>query len=108
MDKLTKDPPMASRRWSPHLVRGDVPEVYYVRHFLEPRQVEEMERIIDKTCEWEHMSTRDTQEFGSSSRCPCGRSLMQVGLPTWQDNIVNALHNLGCFHPVLFPANNVR
>jgi len=108
LDKMIEPPLMSEPRWSPHHFAGDVTDVHYVRSFLEPGQVEEFERMIDKTCEWEHMATRDTQEFGSSSRCPCGRSLMRVALPPWQNNIINAIHNLGVFHPVLYPANSVR
>mmetsp|Transcript_55181 Transcript_55181/g.118567 ORF Transcript_55181/g.118567 Transcript_55181/m.118567 type:complete len:405 (+) Transcript_55181:108-1322(+) len=108
LDKMVDLPPMSEPRWIPHHLAGDIGEVHYVRNFLEPRQVEEFERIIDKTCEWEHMATRDTQEFGSSTRCPCNRSLLRVALPQWQANMINALHNLGCFHPVLYPANSVR
>mmetsp|Transcript_54288 Transcript_54288/g.174054 ORF Transcript_54288/g.174054 Transcript_54288/m.174054 type:complete len:399 (+) Transcript_54288:65-1261(+) len=108
LDKLIEPPPMAEPRWIPHHLTGKIQEVHYVRSFLEPRQVEEFERIIDKTCEWEHMNTRDTQEFGASSRCPCGRSLLRVSLPQWQANMICALHNLGVFHPVLYPANSVR
>lgn len=108
LDKLMDLPPMSEPRWIPHSLTGKIKEVHYVRNFLEPRQVEEFERIIDKTCEWERMSTRDTQEFGASSRCPCGRSLLRVPLPQWQANMTNALHNLGAFHPVLYPANSVR
>jgi len=108
LDKLTELPPMAEPRWVPHHMAGQIQDVHYVRNFLEPRQVEEFERIIDKTCDWERMSTRDTQEFGASSRCPCGRSLMRVALPQWQSTMIDALSNLGAFHPVLFPANSVR
>ncbi|CAK0897097.1 unnamed protein product, partial [Prorocentrum cordatum] len=108
LDKLVEPPPMAEPRWVPHHLSGDIQDVHYVRSFLDPKQVDEFMRIIDKTCEWEHMSTRDTQEFGSSERCPCGRSLMRMALPQWQGNIINALSTLGVFHPVLFPANSVR
>jgi alkylated DNA repair protein alkB family protein 6 len=108
LDKLVEPPPMAEPRWVPHHLPGDIQDVHYVRSFLDPKQVDEFMRIIDKTCEWEHMNTRDTQEFGSSERCPCGRSLMRVALPQWQGNIINALSTLGVFHPVLFPANSVR
>lgn len=99
---------MAEQRWVPHHLPGDIQDVHYVRSFLEPRQVEEFLRVIEKTCEWERMATRDTQEFGSSQRCPCGRSLTRVALPQWQNNVINALSNLGVFHPVLYPANSVR
>lgn len=108
LDKMVEMPPLLEKRWEQHLISSDVPGVYYVRNFLEPRQVEELERIIDRTCDWETMATRDTQEFGVSQRCPCGRSLMRADLPHWQANIINALHNLGAFHPVLYPANSVR
>lgn len=108
LDKLQEPPPMSEPRWLPHHLAGKIKDVHYVRSFLEPRQVEEFERIIDKTCDWERMHTRDTQEFGASSRCPCGRSLTRVALPQWQNNMVTALHNLGVFHPVLYPANSVR
>lgn len=108
LDKMVELPPMAEPRWIPHHLTGKIKDVHYVRSFLEPRQVEEFERIIDKTCDWEHMNTRDTQEFGASARCPCGRSLLRAQLPQWQTNMINALHNLGVFHPVLYPANSVR
>lgn len=106
--KLVEPPPMTERRWLTHHVDGGVPEVHYVRKFFEPRQVEELERIIDQSCQWDHMVTRDTQEFGSSTQCRCGRSLMRVPLPDWQANLALAMHNLGVFHPVLYPANSVR
>mmetsp|Transcript_83916 Transcript_83916/g.250388 ORF Transcript_83916/g.250388 Transcript_83916/m.250388 type:complete len:400 (+) Transcript_83916:162-1361(+) len=108
LDKMSELPPMAEPRWIPHHLTGKIKDVHYVRSFLEPRQVEEFERIIDKTCEFEHMNTRDTQEFGASNRCPCGRSLLRVALPQWQNNMITALHNLGVFHPVLYPANSIR
>uniref|UniRef100_A0A6U8TU10 Fe2OG dioxygenase domain-containing protein n=1 Tax=Zooxanthella nutricula TaxID=1333877 RepID=A0A6U8TU10_9DINO len=109
MDKVALGPPaLSTKAWVSHRISGDISDVFYVRNFLEPQQVEEMERVIDKTCEWEHMTTRDTQEFGCTSECPCGRSLVKADLPKWQDNLVLALHNLGIFHPVLFPANSVR
>lgn len=108
LDKLVEPPPMTEKRWIPHQISGGVPEVFYVRRFFEPRQVEELERVIDRSCEWDHMATRDTQEFGSSTQCPCGRSLRRVPLPEWQSNLALALHNLGAFHPVLYPANSVR
>lgn len=99
---------MLQPRWKPHAVVGAIPDVHYVRNWLDSKQVHELERTIEKTCEWEHMSTRDTQEFGSSMRCPCGRGLMREALPQWQSSFVMALHNLGVFHPVLYPANSVR
>lgn len=108
LDKLVELPAMAEPRWLPHLLTGKIKDVHYVRSFLEPKQVEEFARVIDKTCEFEHMNTRDTQEFGGSNRCPCGRSLLRVPLPQWQNNMINALHNLQVFHPVLYPANSVR
>jgi len=108
LDKMVEVPPMLEPKWNPHSIKGDVSDVHYVRNFLEPRQVEEFERMIDKTCEWERMMTRDTQEFGSSAKCPCGRSLLRVELPQWQNTMVSAIHALGIFHPVLYPANSVR
>eukprot|EP00933_Yihiella_yeosuensis_P075470 TRINITY_DN84893_c0_g1_i1.p1 TRINITY_DN84893_c0_g1~~TRINITY_DN84893_c0_g1_i1.p1 ORF type:complete len:404 (+),score=44.47 TRINITY_DN84893_c0_g1_i1:94-1305(+) len=108
LDKISELPPMASPRWIPHQISGKIQDIHYVRSFLEPAQVEEFEKTIDKQCQWEQMSTRDTQEFGSSSRCPCGRSLQRVALPQWQSTLIDALSNLGIFHPVLFPANSVR
>lgn len=108
LDKLCEVPDMLQPRWNPHRISGSVPEVHYVRNWLEPQQVAEIERMIEKTCEWERMSTRDTQEFGSSMRCQCGRGLMREALPQWQATFVSALHNLGVFHPVLYPANSVR
>lgn len=108
LDKKSDFPPMTEPRWVQHHMPGEVSDVHYVRSFLEPKQVEEFERMIDRTCDWEKMSTRDTQEFGAGSRCPCGRSLLRVPLPPWQSNMITALHNLGVFHPVLFPANSVR
>jgi alkylated DNA repair protein alkB family protein 6 len=108
LDKLTEPPPMTLPRWVPHHQPGDIQDVHYVRSFLDPKQVEEFMRIIDKSCEWEPMSTRDTQEFGSSQRCPCGRSLQKAALPQWQATMINAISNLGVFHPVLYPANSVR
>merc|ERR1712100_951805 len=56
----------------------------------------------------ERMNTRDTCEFGSSRRCPCGRGLLQEALPAWQQKLVMALSKLGVYHPVLYPANSVR
>jgi len=108
LDKLLEPLPMMQPSWVPHHLPGNISNIYYVRNFLEPKQVEEFERIIDKTCDWERMSTRDTQEFGSSGMCPCGRSLMRVALPPWQATMVDALSTLGVFHSVLFPANSVR
>jgi len=108
MDKMIELPPMAEPRWVPHLLTGKIKDVHYVRSFLEPKQVDEFLRIIDKTCEFERMNTRDTQEFGASQRCPCGRSLLRVPLPQWQTNMITAVHNLGAYHPVLYPANSVR
>lgn len=108
LDKFNDMPPMLEKRWIPHHISSDVPDVHYVRNFLDPKQVEEIERVIDRSCEWERMATRDTQEFGSAQRCSCGRSLTRSDLPQWQNNMINALQNLGAFHPVLYPANNVR
>ncbi|OLQ11640.1 Alpha-ketoglutarate-dependent dioxygenase alkB-like 6 [Symbiodinium microadriaticum] len=108
LEKLTEPFPMLHPSWVPHHLAGKIEDVHYVRNFLEPKQVEEFVRIIDKTCDWERMRTRDTQEFGSSGQCPCGRSLMRAALPAWQSTLVDALGTLGVFHPVLFPANSVR
>jgi len=108
LEKLSEPPPFTESRWIPHQITGAVPEVYYVRRFFEPRQVEELERTVERSCEWDHMATRDTQEFGTSTPCPCGRSLMKVPLPEWQSNLALAAHNLGAFHPVLYPANSIR
>ncbi|CAE7320961.1 Alkbh6, partial [Symbiodinium necroappetens] len=107
LEKLTEPFPMLHPSWVPHHLAGKIEDVHYVRNFLEPKQVEEFVRIIDKTCDWERMRTRDTQEFGSSGQCPCGRSLMRAALPAWQSTLVDALGTLGVFHPVLFPANSV-
>jgi len=108
LDKMTELPPMAEPKWIPHTITGSVKDVYYVRNFLEPRQVDEFMRMIDDNCDFDRMATRDTQEFGASNRCPCGKSLMRVNLPQWQANMALALHNLGVYHPVLYPANSVR
>ncbi|CAK9032169.1 Proline/betaine transporter (Proline porter II) (PPII) [Durusdinium trenchii] len=108
LEKLSQTFPMMEPSWVPHHLAGKIQDVHYVRNFLEPKQVEEFERIIDRTCDWEKMQTRDTQEFGSSGTCPCGRSLLRAALPPWQSTMVDALGSLGAFHPVLFPANSVR
>eukprot|EP00931_Biecheleriopsis_adriatica_P122638 TRINITY_DN97640_c0_g1_i1.p1 TRINITY_DN97640_c0_g1~~TRINITY_DN97640_c0_g1_i1.p1 ORF type:complete len:398 (+),score=51.96 TRINITY_DN97640_c0_g1_i1:51-1244(+) len=108
LDKLCECFPMMQPSWVPHHLAGKIQDVHYVRNFLTPIQVEEFERIIDQTCDWERMATRDTQEFGSSNRCDCGRSLMRVALPRWMSEMADALSVLGVFHPVLFPANSVR
>jgi len=99
---------MEQPRWNPYRVGGPIEGIHYVKNWLQPQEAKEIERQIQKTCDWERMSTRDTQEFGSSSRCPCGRGLMRETLPQWQNSFVQALHNLGVFHPVLYPANSVR
>lgn len=109
LEEKTELPMMAEPKWHPHrVVSGDMNEIYYVPNWLEPKQAAEFERVINRTCEWERMNTRDTQEFGASHRCPCGRSLLQESLPQWQANVITALHNLGVYHPVLYPANSVR
>lgn len=108
LDKLTQPFPMMQPSWVPHHLAGQIQDVHYVRNFLDARQIEEFEKIIDMTCDWEKMSTRDTQEFGSSTQCPCGRSLLRVALLPWQATMVDVLSTLGVFHPVLFPANSVR
>jgi len=109
LDEKTELPLLAEPKWHPHrITNGDLSEIYYVPNWLEPKQAEEFERVVNRTCEWERMNTRDTQEFGASNRCPCGRGLLQEPLPQWQNNIVTALHNLGVYHPVLYPANSVR
>lgn len=109
LDEKTELPMVAEPKFQPHRVSsGDLRDIVYVPNWLEPKQAEEFERLVNKTCEWERMNTRDTQEFGASSRCPCGRGLLQEPLPQWQGNIVMALHNLGVYHPVLYPANSVR
>lgn len=108
LELLQEAPPMLEKRWLPHRLSGGVPDVHYVRNFFEPRQVEDLERMIERHADWQHMATRDTEEFGCGERCPCGRSMARAELPKWQDNIILALHNLGAFHPVLYPANNVR
>lgn len=108
LEKLSETFPMMQPSWVPHHLPGKIQDVHYVRNFLEPKQVEEFERIIEKTCDWERMNTRDTQEFGSSGQCPCGRSLIKAALPAWQSTMVDALCTLGAFHPVLFPPNSVR
>jgi alkylated DNA repair protein alkB family protein 6 len=108
LDKLLELPEMEKPRWAPHLADGPVPDVHYVKNWLQPNEAKELQRKILETCDWDHMRTRDTQEFGSLDRCPCGLSLMRETLPMWQSSFVTALHNLGVFHPVLFPANSVR
>eukprot|EP00929_Paragymnodinium_shiwhaense_P108500 TRINITY_DN74818_c0_g1_i1.p1 TRINITY_DN74818_c0_g1~~TRINITY_DN74818_c0_g1_i1.p1 ORF type:complete len:402 (+),score=64.70 TRINITY_DN74818_c0_g1_i1:112-1317(+) len=109
LDKMCEPPDLLQPRWRKHIVQSSAVEyVHYVPNWLDATQVAEAERTIDRSCDWEHMATRDTQEFGCSSRCPCGRSLMREVLPQWQQTYVNALHNLGVFHPVLYPANSVR
>lgn len=109
MDNNTELPLSVEPKWQTHrITSGDISEVFYVPNWLEPKQADEFERLVNKTCDWERMNTRDTQEFGASHRCPCGRGLLQEPLPQWQNNIVSALYNLGVFHPVLYPANSVR
>eukprot|EP00928_Gymnodinium_smaydae_P040571 TRINITY_DN27501_c0_g1_i1.p1 TRINITY_DN27501_c0_g1~~TRINITY_DN27501_c0_g1_i1.p1 ORF type:complete len:398 (+),score=26.92 TRINITY_DN27501_c0_g1_i1:85-1278(+) len=108
LDKISEPPEMLQPRWIPHSVGGALPDVHYVRKWLEPDQVKDFERAITQHCRWDRMATRDTQEFGSSSKCRCGRGLMSEPLPSWQQNWITALHNLGVFHPVLYPANSVR
>lgn len=108
LDKLLEPLPLSEARWKPHIQTGNPQQVIYIRNWLETAQVKEFERTIERTCDWERMQTRDTQEFGSSTRCPCGRGLLREELPQWQMNVITALHNLGVFHPVLYPANSVR
>lgn len=109
LDESTEIPFQQEPKWQPHrIAAGDLGDIYYVPRWLEPKQADEFARTVDRNCEWDAMRTRDTQEFGASSRCPCGRGLLQEPLPQWQANIINALHNLGVFHPVLYPANSVR
>lgn len=108
LDDIGELPPMLEPRWVPHSIAAKIKDVHYVRNFMDPKEVEELMRTIDRNCDWERMATRDTQEFGASIRCQCGRSLLRVPLPQWQVNCVNALHNLGAFHPVFFPANSIR
>lgn len=62
LEKSSETFPMMQSSWVPHHLPGKIQDVHYVRNFLEPKQVEEFERIIDRTCDWERMSTRDTQE----------------------------------------------
>lgn len=108
LEKFTEWRPMSEPRWLPHAISGEVDGIYLVRKFLEPTQAEDLERTIDSQCVWESMNTRSTQEFGTSQRCPCGRSLAKTPLPPWLTNMSLALHNLGVFHPVLYPVNSVR
>lgn len=109
LDAKIELPMMAEPKWRPHLISEDgIGDIFYVPKWLEIRQAAELEQVIHKSCTWDNMSTRNTQEFGASDPCPCGRSLMQKALPAWQANIVMALNNLGVYHPVLYPANSVR
>lgn len=109
MDKNVEVPIAFDPRWSTHRVTsGEIGEVFLVPNFLEKKQVEEFESKIDRMVEFEIMNTRDTQEFGANERCACGKGLLREPLPQWQTTLVTALHNLGIFHPVLYPANNVR
>lgn len=107
LDSMKSLPAMLEPKWQRHHL-GTVPQVHYVPKYLEPRQAEEFVEMIDAECKWERMATRDTTEFGSANACPCGRGLLREPLPSWQASIVQTLHTLGVFHPVLFPANSVR
>lgn len=111
IDKLQKTqdyPPMMDPRWVPHKVSGDIGEIFLVRKWMDANQVDDLEREIELNCDWEHMATRDTQEFGAGNQCPCGRGLMREPLPSWQAMMIQALHALCVFHPVLYAANHVR
>eukprot|EP00927_Polykrikos_kofoidii_P054081 TRINITY_DN48565_c0_g1_i1.p1 TRINITY_DN48565_c0_g1~~TRINITY_DN48565_c0_g1_i1.p1 ORF type:complete len:402 (-),score=42.47 TRINITY_DN48565_c0_g1_i1:134-1339(-) len=105
---MIEPPSMVHPRWAVHERTGPPKLVHYVRNWLEPPQQQEFGRIIAKNCEFERMSTRDTQEFGSGNRCKCGRGIVPEHLPPWLATLITALHNLGVFHPVLYPANSVR
>lgn len=107
LDRLTQPAPFSEPRWLNYRLDG-IEDVFYVRNFLEPHQGDEFFTTVERECRYEKMATRDTDEFGSSTKCPCGRGLLKVDLPEWQHGLVSSLHALGVFHPVLYPANSVR
>lgn len=107
LDSMKSVPAMLEPKWDRHRL-GTVPQVFYVPRFFEQRQADEFLEMTDAGCNWERMATRDTTEFGSANACSCGRGLLREPLPAWQTQIVQSLHTLGVFHPVLFPANSVR
>merc|ERR1719316_2408462 len=103
LERLAPVPLLLQDRWAPYVVPG-LDTIHYVKDFLSPDQVVSFTEAIEKQGEWESMATRDTQEYGGGLRCPCGRGLLKQGLPVWQHDIVEALHAIDCFHPVLYPA----
>eukprot|EP00747_Dinoflagellata_sp_TGD_P190706 gnl/TRDRNA2_/TRDRNA2_52907_c0_seq1.p1 gnl/TRDRNA2_/TRDRNA2_52907_c0~~gnl/TRDRNA2_/TRDRNA2_52907_c0_seq1.p1 ORF type:complete len:467 (-),score=61.11 gnl/TRDRNA2_/TRDRNA2_52907_c0_seq1:83-1483(-) len=88
---------------------GSIPRVQYVPDWIDSDQEAEFTHIIDSDAgSWETMNTRSSQEWGAGGRCPCGRGLIRMPLPPWQQRLADALHHLEVFDGALYPMNSVR
>lgn len=99
--------PIFEKRFAPYLYTG-IDVVHYIPNWMEAQDMHEYLKLFNNCGGWETLESRTTQEWGSSSRCGCGRSLLREDLPPWQQNIAIALNNLGVFHTVLYPVNSIR
>jgi alkylated DNA repair protein alkB family protein 6 len=101
-------PAVLDSRLEQHRI-GELPQVYYVPNWIEKDQEAEFMAIADgDMSSWEDMRTRSSQEWGAGDRCGCGRGLMRMPLPTSQQRLADALHQLGAFDGALYPMNSVR
>lgn len=109
LDRLcaAESDPIFEKRFASYLYSG-VDSVYYVPNWMEGQDMYEYMKLFTTCPGWEKLASRTTQEWGSSSRCGCGRSLLREDLPVWQQNLAVALNNLGVFHTVLYPVNSIR
>lgn len=88
---------------------GKLSEVQYIPNWITAEQEELLlAQVTEKMKNADQMKTRTSQEWGAGDKCQCGRWFMRAPLPSWQQDLADALHGLGIFNRALYPMNSVR